>query len=100
MPQLAPSGAPKPLELHSLSEVFTRFFPAISLAEREVFLDALRQLAGINESQMAKEAGLYLTSKQLRDLASFDFEIGNHTYTHVHCRSLSREELRLTGGQE
>jgi peptidoglycan/xylan/chitin deacetylase (PgdA/CDA1 family) len=83
-------------ELQSLSEVFTCFFPAISLGEREVFLDALRRLAGINESRMAKEAGLYLTSKQLCDLAAFDFEIGNHTYTHVHCRSLSREEF----GQE
>ena len=80
-------------QLHSLSEVFTYFFPSISLAEREAFLDALRQLAGINESRMAKEVGLYLTSKQLRDLASFDFEIGNHTYTHVHCRSLLREEF-------
>jgi len=80
-------------ELRSLSEVFTRFFPAVSLAEREVFLEALRQLAGIDESRMAREAGMYLTSKQLRDLASFDFEIGNHTYTHVHCRSLSPEEF-------
>ena len=80
-------------ELHSLSEVFTCFFPAISLVEREAFLDALRQLAGISESRMAKEAGLYLTSKQLCDLASYDFEIGNHTHTHVHCRSLSREDF-------
>jgi peptidoglycan/xylan/chitin deacetylase (PgdA/CDA1 family) len=80
-------------ELHSLSEVFTSFFPSISLAEREIFLDALRQLAGINDGRMAKDAGLYLTSKQLRDMASFDFEIGNHTYTHVHCRSLSLEEI-------
>jgi len=80
-------------ELQSLSDVFTFFLPAISLAEREVFLDALRQSAGINEIRMAKETGLYLTSKQLFDLASFDFEIGNHTYTHVHCRSLSREEF-------
>jgi peptidoglycan/xylan/chitin deacetylase (PgdA/CDA1 family) len=77
-------------ELQSLSEVFNCFFPAISLAEREVFLDALRQSAGINEGRMAREAGLYLTSKQLGEMASFDFEIGNHTYTHVHGRSLSR----------
>jgi len=80
-------------EIQSLSDVFTRFFPAISLDEREVFLDALQHLAGIDESRMAKEAGLYLTSKQLCELASFDFEIGNHTYTHVHCRSLTREEF-------
>lgn len=85
-------GAQTP-ELKYLSEVFTGFFPAISLAEREVFLEALRQLSGIEEGRMAREAGIYLTSKQLRDLASFDFEIGNHTYTHVHCRSLSREEF-------
>jgi peptidoglycan/xylan/chitin deacetylase (PgdA/CDA1 family) len=80
-------------ELQSLSEVFTCFFPGISLAQRAVFLDALRQFGGINESRMAREAGLYLTSKQLCDLASFDFEIGNHTYSHVHCRSLSQEEF-------
>ena len=80
-------------KLHSLSEVFTSFFPAISLAEREVFLDALRQFAGMNESRLAKQAGLYLTSKQLRDIASLNFEIGNHTYTHVHGRSLSRQDF-------
>jgi peptidoglycan/xylan/chitin deacetylase (PgdA/CDA1 family) len=77
------------LELRFLSEVFANFLPAISLAERSVFLDALMQIAGINDGQMAKEAGLYLTSKQLRDLASYNFEIGNHTFSHVHCRSLS-----------
>ncbi|MGC2764813.1 MAG: polysaccharide deacetylase family protein [Candidatus Acidiferrum sp.] len=82
-----------PFKLQSLSEVFNRFFPAISLAERDVFLDALRQFAGINEGRLAKEAGLYLTSKQLGEMASFDFEIGNHTYTHVHGRSLSRQDF-------
>jgi peptidoglycan/xylan/chitin deacetylase (PgdA/CDA1 family) len=73
--------------------VFNYFFPAISLVERETFLEALRQLGGISECHMAEEAGLYLTSKQLCELASFGFEIGNHTYSHVHCRSLSLEEL-------
>lgn len=89
------SGAGAP-ELHSLSEVFDSFFPRISLAERGVFLEALRELTGINETRMAEEARLYLTSKQLRDLASFGFEIGNHTHSHVHCRSLSRHDF----GQE
>lgn len=86
-------GSSDSFEIQTLSDVFGHFFPAITLAEREVFLETLRQLAGINDSRMAKEAGLYLTSKQLCDLASFDFEIGNHTYTHVHCRSLTREEF-------
>jgi peptidoglycan/xylan/chitin deacetylase (PgdA/CDA1 family) len=81
------------LELHSLAEVFGSFFPAISLGDREVFLDALRQLSGINESRMAKDANLYLTSEQLCNLTSFNFEIGNHTYSHTHCRSLSQQDF-------
>lgn len=79
--------------LQSLSEVFSSFFPSITLAEREVFLESLRQLAGVSESALAKEAALYLTTGQLRSLASFDFEIGNHTYSHVHCRRLSPAEF-------
>jgi len=81
------------LELKSQGEVFSRFFPAISLVERKVFLDALAHLGGINEHQLAEEAGLYLTRMQLCDLGSLDFEIGNHTYTHVRCRSLTPEDL-------
>ena len=46
-------------------------------------------LARINERDLAAEAGLYLTSQQLRDLANFNLEIGNHTYTHANCRTLS-----------
>ncbi len=81
------------LELASLSDVFASFFPAISLAERGAFLEALCQLAGINEGRTAREAGLYLTRKQLCGLASFGFEIGNHTYSHVHGRSLTTADL-------
>jgi peptidoglycan/xylan/chitin deacetylase (PgdA/CDA1 family) len=81
------------LELHSLPEVFDDFLPAISLTEREVFLDALRQLSGINESRMAKDANLYLTGKQIRELTSCDFEIGNHTHTHTHGRTLLQQDF-------
>ncbi|RSL17381.1 polysaccharide deacetylase [Edaphobacter aggregans] len=80
-------------QLHSLTDVFGSFFPVISLREREAFLEALRQLAGINESRLANEACLYMTSKQLCNLGSFDFEIGNHTYTHTHFRSLSQQDF-------
>ncbi len=40
-----------------------------------------------------RKARLYLTRKQLCELASLDFEIGNHTYTHVRCRSLTPENF-------
>jgi peptidoglycan/xylan/chitin deacetylase (PgdA/CDA1 family) len=83
-------------ELHSLSEIFGNFFPSITLSERAAFLETLLRLAGIDERRLAEQTALYLTAKQLCSLPSFDFEIGNHTYTHVHCRSLSPGEF----GQE
>jgi peptidoglycan/xylan/chitin deacetylase (PgdA/CDA1 family) len=85
-------GADSP-KLKCMADVFSRFFPAISVAERNVFLDTLAHLGKINEHQLTEEAGLYLTRKQLCELASLGFEIGNHTYTHVRCRSLTAEDL-------
>jgi peptidoglycan/xylan/chitin deacetylase (PgdA/CDA1 family) len=79
--------------LRSLTEVFSRFFPAISPSAREAFRGALVQVSGIKERALAAEAGLYLTSQQLRDLATFNFEIGDHTYNHANCRSLSTEDF-------
>lgn len=79
--------------LHTLSEVFGSFLPSLTLAEREAFLEAVRCLAGITDRRLAEKTALYLTTKQLCALASFDFEIGNHTYSHVHCRSLLQEDF-------
>jgi peptidoglycan/xylan/chitin deacetylase (PgdA/CDA1 family) len=77
------------LEVCSLVEVFSRFLPITNLRGREAFRSALVELARVNESELAANAGLYLSSQQLRDLGSFKFEIGNHTYSHANCRSLS-----------
>jgi peptidoglycan/xylan/chitin deacetylase (PgdA/CDA1 family) len=78
--------------VQSLSEVFSLFLPSISLPARRGFCDALVQLGGTSEQDLAHAARLYLTSKQLRELGSFNFEIGNHTYAHVNCRSLSESD--------
>ncbi|MFY9951070.1 MAG: polysaccharide deacetylase family protein [Candidatus Sulfotelmatobacter sp.] len=83
----------KNLAVGSLLEVFSRFLPATSLQGRQAFRSALVRLAGINESELAAEAGLYLSSQQLRDLANFMFEIGNHTYSHANCRTLSATDF-------
>ena len=73
----------------SMREVFAQFFPSLSLLEKDSFLKAVIGLAGINERDLATEARLYLTSKQVRELSCLNFEIGNHTCNHVNCRSLS-----------
>jgi len=83
----------KDIDLQNLTEVFARFLPSISFSTRDVFRGALLQLAGISEDDLAERAGLYLSSRQLRELATFNFEIGNHTYSHVNCRSLSAGEF-------
>jgi len=80
-------------QMRVLSDIFSNFLPSLTLAERETFLEALRQMVEITEERLAQSSGLYLTTQQLRSLASFDFEIGNHTYTHVHCRHLSPAEF-------
>ena len=83
----------KDIDLRSLTEVFARFLPTISFSAREVFRSALLQLARINEGELAEKAGLYLSSRQLRDLAKFNFEVGNHTYSHANCRCLSTQDF-------
>jgi peptidoglycan/xylan/chitin deacetylase (PgdA/CDA1 family) len=77
----------------SLAEVFGIFFPSISLAQRDLFLNALKELTGIDEEKLANESKLYLTSDEVRRLPAFGFEIGNHTYTHTHCRTLAVKEF-------
>ena len=69
------------VELRSVGEVFSHFLPAMSLTAREAFRRSLIELLGIVEPEFSAQAQLYLTSSQVRELAAFDFEIGNHTYT-------------------
>ncbi len=82
-------------QVQTLPEVFGDFLPSLTLSEREVFLDALRRDAGVDGLQLAKDSRLYLTGRQLQELAGFGIEIGNHTYTHAHCRLLTKTEIAL-----
>ena len=93
MPQSNRSMARGILRLARCSKFFLVFCPTISLQGRQAFRSALVRLAGINESELATEAGLYLSGQQLRDLANFNFEIGNHTYSHANCRILSSADF-------
>jgi peptidoglycan/xylan/chitin deacetylase (PgdA/CDA1 family) len=83
----------KDFEVRSLTEVFSHFLPRTALSARNEFKHALIELAGINERALAVETGLYLSSQQLRDLRKFNFEIGDHTYTHTNCRTLSKADF-------
>src|SRR5262249_21843972 len=57
--------------------------------------------AALDETALAGQARLYLDTRQLNSLAAGDFEVGNHTYSHVHCRNLSLKEIeREIGGNK
>jgi peptidoglycan/xylan/chitin deacetylase (PgdA/CDA1 family) len=81
------------IQVRSLNQVFSAFLPQTSLSGREAFRRVLIELARIKDADLAAKAGLYLSSDQLRELAEFNFELGNHTYTHVNCRTLSAGEI-------
>jgi peptidoglycan/xylan/chitin deacetylase (PgdA/CDA1 family) len=82
-------------EVSSLKELFSHFLPRTLLASREAFRQKLIELTGINDGGLASESGLYLSSQQLRDLAQFNVELGNHTYTHANCRTLSATDFSV-----
>jgi peptidoglycan/xylan/chitin deacetylase (PgdA/CDA1 family) len=99
------------LKLNSLRQVLGEFLPTLSQAAVREFRAALASAAGAQIADLARTAQLYIGRNDLRRLASSDIEIGNHTYSHVFCRSLRNGEFeqeihgnkalleRITGSQ-
>jgi peptidoglycan/xylan/chitin deacetylase (PgdA/CDA1 family) len=81
------------LRLNSLDEVFMGFLAAQPQPIVQEFRAALASAAGIDTSELARRARLNVNLDQLRSLVSSGFEIGNHTYSHVFCRSLRADDF-------
>lgn len=80
---------PDHVELRSRRQVTAEFLPTLSLEQRDAFKRGLTAALGLSSEDLAAQANLYLRPEQLGELASSNFEIGNHTFSHVHCRILS-----------
>ncbi|MBZ5662219.1 MAG: polysaccharide deacetylase family protein [Acidobacteriia bacterium] len=89
----ASEAAKSPAKLNDLSEACGDFLPRVWGEQRETFRQGLADAAGRSLKEMAEEAGLYISPQQLRSLASFNFEIGNHTYSHVYGRNLAGNDF-------
>jgi peptidoglycan/xylan/chitin deacetylase (PgdA/CDA1 family) len=76
-------------KLVELRDVFGRFLPKLSIAERANFERELVSVTALDIRRLAQEASLYLSRRQLADLPRKHVEIGNHTYSHVNCRALN-----------
>ena len=82
-------NGPLQAELRSRRQVTAEFITALSTEQREAFKLRLAAAVGVSIERLANDAGLYLSTEQLREMASSGFEIGNHTFTHVHGRVLT-----------
>jgi peptidoglycan/xylan/chitin deacetylase (PgdA/CDA1 family) len=76
-------------ELLSPAQVTSQFLPTLTLESRQTFKKRLSETIGLCTQELANREHLYLSENQLHELPSFGFEIGNHTFSHVHCRILS-----------
>jgi peptidoglycan/xylan/chitin deacetylase (PgdA/CDA1 family) len=86
------------LEFRNLRNVAHEFVPQLSLAQRSRFKASLVERGRIHPAELASEAKLYLTVRQLRGLLDCGFEIGNHTYSHARCRVLRGADFDLEIG--
>ena len=73
--------------------IMREFVPSLSLERRNAFKARLAASIGTSTEDLARSASLYVRDDQIAELQSSDFEIGNHTYSHVHCRILSSSDF-------
>jgi peptidoglycan/xylan/chitin deacetylase (PgdA/CDA1 family) len=97
--------------LTSRRQLTLEFLPTLSQAQVAEFRAALVSATGLCTEELAHREQLYMDAEELKSLLASGFEIGNHTYSHVFCRSLrggdysreiqgNQEHLeRLTGGR-
>jgi len=87
------------VELGTLRSVTHEFVPRLTLAQRSRFQELVAGRVGVRPAELAREAGLYVTTAQLRQLREQGFEIGSHTYSHTRCRVFRGGDLEAEVGQ-
>jgi len=76
--------------IQSVCSFLNGVLPDFSYENRTALACALASETGLDTSALAREAGLFISRDQLKYLADNGFHIGNHTYSHVHCRHLDQ----------
>ncbi len=74
-----------------LAEFFGSYLPSITLDERGRVYADFAALLPEQPAQIATDASLYVTSSSLKLLREKRMAVGNHTWSHVHCRRLDAE---------
>lgn len=80
-------------EFVSLEQIFDHLLPEMSREQIRKFRTALSDAAGTSTRELAQKSQIYVSPEQLRALVQSGFEIGNHTYSHVFCRTLTADDF-------
>jgi peptidoglycan/xylan/chitin deacetylase (PgdA/CDA1 family) len=75
-------------EFADLKEFFGPYLASLSLNDRKLLYDRLVDAMSVDPARMAAEASLYVSSRDLVTVRDKGMVVGNHTWSHVHCRSL------------
>ena len=78
----------------SLDHLFDALAENLSPARRSEIHERLCEIVGATSQDLAEQSGIYLDVLALRDLSEYGIEVGNHTASHVRCRSLDSEGLQ------
>lgn len=81
------------IELGSLSAFFQEFLPGLGIPERSRLKAQIEKLVRDDLRKVVEKRSLYVTSNQLAGLPQQGMTLGNHTWSHVHCRHLSQKEF-------
>jgi peptidoglycan/xylan/chitin deacetylase (PgdA/CDA1 family) len=76
-----------------LKEFFTSYVASLTLSDREDLFDRLADNASVSPGVLAADASIYVRSEDLVSVRDKQMVIGNHTWSHVHCRSLDRDDV-------
>ncbi len=86
--RLAKAGRPD-----DLTGVIQGICTRLTRGETQRFKAELLDATGLDAAALARDADLYLSRDELRGLARYGIEVGNHTYSHVFCRGLDESDL-------
>lgn len=74
--------------------IWDSFLPTITTVERARFKADVANAAGIDVRLLAAAEQLYLDEPMLAGLPGTGMAIGNHTMSHVHCRTLDEQSFQ------
>jgi peptidoglycan/xylan/chitin deacetylase (PgdA/CDA1 family) len=78
----------------SLPALFDEVVASLPYTERRALAGRLVEEFGVDEESVLARYRLYLEPGDIRRLVELGFEIGSHTESHVHCRSLGPDEAQ------